>query len=481
MTSPQSDPTSGNAPAASRDDKVVHMERAELGPSAAGQRVGEVATGDGSSSSGARGPGGGSIAMRAFRALLQIAIVAGVLFGAYTGFTWLRDSKPEVAKRPKREKVFTVSVMPAQFATHTPALTLFGTAVAGRQVEIRALVAGQVVATSNKLREGGQVARGDPLITIDPFDYRGALTDAEAQLAEARARIREIEAQIAQDKTLLTFAQEQLALSLTDLDRARRLTQRGSASKQTLDNRLLTVSQRRQSVEQLTSGIKVKEARADQQRASLKRLEWGLTRARQRLADTQLKAPFNAYVSQVGAQVGRMLNVNDRVATLIDREWIEVRFVLSDRQYGRIVAAEGKLTGRTVRVLWKIGDNPLQYDGVVDRTAAQISAQNGGVEVYARIASPLKPAPLRPGAFVEVQIADITYPKAVKLPQAAIYNGTIIYVVQKDRLVERKVTVIARAGEDVLVRGEIAEGDRVVRSRLSAPGPGLKVRERVAK
>ncbi len=488
MNRPQSDRPSGEETVPGRDGNVIRMERADGEPG--GQPVGDAdarthsersARGPDGRGPDGRGPGSSGFGMRAFRALLQIAIVAAVLLGAYSGFKWLHDSKPEVVTRAKREKVYSVAVLPAHFAEHTPALTLFGTTVAGRQVEIRALVAGQVVATSDRLREGGEVSRGDPLITIDPFDYRGALTDAEAQLAEAHARIREIEAQIAQDQMLLGFAKEQLTLGQADLDRARRLTQRGTISKQALDSRLLTVSQRRQSVVQLTTGIKVKEARADQQRASVKRLAWGLKRAHQRLAETHLKAPFNAYVSQVGAQVGRMLNVNDRVATLIDKEWIEVRFVLSDRQFGRIVAAEGKLAGRKVRVLWKIGDTPLEYSAVVDRTAAQISAANGGIDVYARIANPLKPAALRPGAFVEVQIADIGYQNVVRLPQAAVYNGSIVYVVEKDRLVQRKVTVIARAGEDVLVRGDIAEGDHIVRSRLSAPGPGLKVKEWVAK
>lgn len=484
MNRPQNDPPVGEGTVPGSDGNVVRMERVESNPDAARQPVADTDShqdGKSDGRSGSRGPGGGDLVWRSIRALLQIAITAGILLGAYTGFKWLRDSKPEVAKRAKLEKVYSVAVLPAHFAKHTPALTLFGTTVAGRQVEIRTLVAGQVISTSDKLREGGQVSRGDPLIDIDPFDYRGALTDAQAQLAEVHARIREIEAQIAQDQTLLKFAKEQLTLSQKDLERAQRLTQRGTLSKQALDNRLLTVSQRRQNVVQLATGIKVKEARADQQRASVKRLAWGLKRARQRLAETHLKAPFNAYVSQVGAQVGRMLNVNDRVATLIDKEWIEVRFVLSDKQYGRIIAAEGKLTGRKVLVRWKVGDTPLEYGAIVDRAAAQISAQSGGVDVYARVANPLKPAALRPGAFVEIRIADVDYPDVVRLPQTAVYNSSIVYVVKKGRLVERKVTVIAHTGEDVLVRGDIAEGDHVVRSRLSAPGPGLKVKERGAR
>ena len=43
---------------------------------------------------------------------------------------------------------------------------------------------------------------------------------------------------------------------------------------------------------------------------------------------------------------------------------------------------------------------------------------------------------------------------------------------------EKKIEVVTKSGTDILVRGEIVNGDKVVVTRLSEVGPGLKVVER---
>ncbi|MBT3533889.1 MAG: efflux transporter periplasmic adaptor subunit, partial [Rhodospirillaceae bacterium] len=43
------------------------------------------------------------------------------------------------------------------------------------------------------------------------------------------------------------------------------------------------------------------------------------------------------------------------------------------------------------------------------------------------------------------------------------------------RLEQRKVELVARVDNDVLLRGEIRDGDRVVTTRFAEIGPGQKV------
>ena len=65
----------------------------------------------------------------------------------------------------------------------------------------------------------------------------------------------------------------------------------------------------------------------------------------------------------------------------------------------------------------------------------------------------------------------------MRLPETALY-GDKVYVVLGDRLIEKQVEVVSKSGTDILVRGEIVNGDKVVVTRLSEVGPGLKVEER---
>lgn len=416
--------------------------------------------------------------LRVLRGVLQLALPLAVIAGSVAGYNYLTATKPEPAKRAKTEPAFSVRTVPVEFGSYQPTLTLYGSAVAGRQVDIRALVSGRVVETSPALREGGLVQQGDTLLSIDPLDYETALAEAKAQLAETRARVAEFKASRVADKASLDYAQKQLVLAESDLKRALPLARDGTVSARTVDDRQQVVLQRKQAADQLANAINVWDARIEQQEAIADRMATVIRRTEQRVGDTGLVAPFNAYVTEVGAQIGRMVGVNDKVATLIDRDWIEARFTLTDEQYGRIIAKEGSLEGRDVDVAWKLGQTSFRYPATIERVGAQIQTSSGGVEIFARIKDPSKPTPLRPGAFLSVTLPDTNFEDVARLPATALYNGDTVFVVNADnRLETRKVDVVAGADADLLVRGKLKTGEKVLTSRISTPGDGVLVNQ----
>lgn len=408
------------------------------------------------------------------KTLLPIAIIAGGLLG----YQHLKNTRPEPRRVEVTEKSFAVETVPVVFEQLQPTLTLYGEAVASRSVDIRALVAGTVVETGAGLKDGGTVDKDDVLLRIDPFDYEGQIVEAKAALQEAKARLVELEASYRQEEDALKRDREQLTIAERDLERADRLSGQGTISARSVDDRKLIVAQRNQAVESRSNNLMVWQARADQQRATIDRLAWSVSQAERRLAETELKAPYAAYVSDVGAEVGRVVSVNDRVATLRDRKQIDVRFSLSDSQYGRVVAAEGDLEGRSVDVIWRVGDTPIRYAARIVRIAATIDTASGGVNVFAALDDPNDPLAIRPGAFVEVQVKDRKYDRVVRLPQTALYAGSTVYIVEGERLAARTVEVVGRADGDALVRGPLQPDERIMSTRLSAPGDGLRVIDR---
>ena len=346
--------------------------------------------------------------------------------------------KALVANRPappihvKREAVHPVRTKAIHLASHQPALKLYGEIKAGRQVELRALVAGKVLKTGGSFREGSRVKKGDVLFSIDPFTYQGALTEARAKIVEARAKLSEITVQIKAEEESILFSREQLKLSARDMKRAKKLVRQGSVTRQGAEVREMAVSQRRQSLQGKQANLQVMQAKARQQMASLDSLDWRLRLAKRNLKDTSLRAPFDGYLSEPNANMGKLLNVNDKVAVLLDRNWMEVAFTLSDQQYGRLIARKaGKkeqngqngLIGRTVKVTWKLGATPLSYKAVIERIGATISSETGGVAVYARLEDPTSPQPVRVGAFVDVEVPDRLYGNVVKLPKVRFISA----------------------------------------------------------
>ncbi len=401
-----------------------------------------------------------------------LAIAAG-----FAGFKYLKATRPETPKQPQAERTFAVETVAAHRTSAQPTLRLYGSTVAGRQVDIRALVAGRVIETNDELREGGRIAAHTRLLTIDPFDYKSALDEARAQRYETAARLKEQEASLGAEKTTLTHARAQLVIAEADVARAEQLTARGNLSDRSLDDRRQVVLQRRQAADQLQSSIPVWEARIAQTKLTAERLDVAIERAQRRLAETRLEAPFDAFVTEVAAQVGRMVSVNDKVATLIDRSWIEAQFSLSDSQFGRITAEDGTLEGRKVVARWKLGEATFAFDAIVTRVGARITSTTGGVDVFARIATPEQPVQIRPGAFVELEVPDVSFDDVVRVPSTALYDRDTVFVVVDGRLDPRKVSLIGTAAGDILIRGPLQNGERIVTSRLSTPGKGLAVKD----
>lgn len=421
-----------------------------------------------------------SLIVRTIRGFFQVLLPLAVLAGGFGVYQYLKATKPEAPKRTARPTVFAISTSTVTLTNVRPELRLFGTTVAGRRVEIRSLVAGKVVSTSDSLRDGGTIQQGQKILTIDPFNFKADLAENQAQLSETKAKIAEFRASIASERSSLKFAREQAAIAKTDFERAQPLSRRGAVSRRTVDDRRLTLSQRQQAISTIENNINVWQARLAQQEAAIKRLETARERAQQRLAETELKAPFNAYVTDVGAQVGRMVSVNDRVATLIDADWIEVSFTVRDRQFGRLARGEG-IEGREVEVRWNVGNKPIIYQAKIDRVGASVSSEAGGVQVYARVKKPTEGVGLRPGAFVELRVPDTKFERVARLPSTAVFNRDTVYVVEDGKLTARKVAIVGTSGADVLLRGEIKPGDKVMTTRLSLPGDGVRVREIAAK
>ncbi|AXS39623.1 HlyD family efflux transporter periplasmic adaptor subunit [Breoghania sp. L-A4] len=411
------------------------------------------------------------------RAVVQSVIAAGILAGAVAGYKSLVASKPEIPTRPPRETVYVVRTAPAVLTTERPTLSLYGEVVAARTVEMRALVAGEIVSLNDNLREGAAVDAGAALVEIDPFAYKGALVEARANLQEARAHLVELEGGVSSARDNVARADEQLTFARRDLERAQQLLSGGSVTERTLDDRRLIVSQRHQQLEQGRNALAVAEAKVEQQRAVIQRLQWRVSQAERNLKDTVLVAPFDAIVRTEAAEAGRLVGVNDVIAILYDRDALEARFTLSDSQYGRLIGESGTLSGREVEVQWHLGTEPVVYRATIDRVGADVASQRGGVDVYARIHGDAAQGALRPGAFVELKVPDRAYENVVRFPETALYNGDHLFVEKDGRLVRRDVAVVAYDGGDVILRGDIASGDRVLLTQIAEAGEGLLVRE----
>ncbi len=371
--------------------------------------------------------------------LRSIALPLLIFVTAMVLISVLMATRPRLEVTPAPERVWYVEIATAEHRTRQPQLNLFGEVVAGRRSELRPAVSGDMVAIGENFREGAFVRKGELLVQIDPFDY-------ETGLAEQRSMLKESEVK--------------LEMLRRELARAKELYAANNVSEQFLDGAELDVAQQEAIVEQR---------------------EIGMRRAARDLEETRLVAPFDGVVHNVNAAIGKNFSGfgADIVGEVIDTSQIEVRFTLSNAQYGRLLESGESIVGRPAQIRWEVGDSFFEYRSEIRRVGGEITSTTGGVEAYAVIAEADGPILLRPGAFVRVSLPDTAFSNALQVPDTALYGDDMVYVVEGDRLAARTIEVLGFTGSDVLCRGvgdtPIRDGDRIVITQLREAGPGSRV------
>ena len=413
---------------------------------------------------------------QSIRLILQLALPVAILAGAVYGTRYLIDSKPEVEQRPRREPVFTVTLVDAAVTTNQPTISVFGSVIAAKNLDIRPQVAGTVTFVSPNLIEGAEISKDEVLLEIDQFEYRGAVTEARANLAEANARLTESRARLQLEQDALAAAREQLTFAQRDLERAQSLQSSNSVSQKAVDDRSVIVSQRQQTVAQRQNNLQIEQAKIDQQQVALERLQWRLEQAERNLSETTLLAPFSGIVETESVEIGRQVTTNDVVARIYDNHALEAKVTVSDQQYGRLISDDDPIVGRISEIDWVVGGLPITYAGKIDRVGANIDASRGGVSLLVQFDASEQAGDIRPGAFVSVRIPDKSYANSTRLPEESLHGGDHVFVAEQGRLIKTPVQLLAYDGTDVIVSG-ISAGAKVLASRFAEAGDGIMVTE----
>jgi RND family efflux transporter MFP subunit len=383
--------------------------------------------------------------------LRKIAMPLLVLMGGFFGFSMLVATKPQTKPAENREITWSVAAQKVAYEIYQPRISAFGELRPRREVNLRALVSGEVIATSAGFEDGAQVSKGDVLLEIDPFTYENQLADARAQLKGAKAVLKE--------------RQAAAKLARQEKARAQKLFKKGTVSQRTVDDK--------------NTDATIKAARAEQQQSAVDRINVQVKKAKRDLANTKVIAPFSGFLANITAREGRVLNPNDQVGVLLDSDNFDAVFNLSDAEYGRFLERNSEVIGRPINVVWQLGGERIELKAEIERVGAQISQATRGVDVYARIDGKL-PSNLRGGAFVTVELLAQPVPDVMAISKDALYGDNTLYLIENGRLTRKTIADFIDDGAQVLLRSGLNVGDMVLMTRFNeaAPGVAVKVVER---
>ena len=388
---------------------------------------------------------------------LVVAVVLVALVGAWWAFS----------------RVPTVVVVHAERGQVVETLAILGRVAPSSEVRFAARASTSI--TRAPVDEGDVVEAGQLLLHMDDAEAVAMVEQAEASLAQAKARTREV--RTVTSKT----AAASLAEARAELERARRTAKRDEAlfSKGTLtasdvdrSRTALSVARSRKRAAELaaaatsTNGAQWQAAVAAETFA-----EAGLIAAKARLEQLSVVAPMAGVVVTRSVEVGDVVQPGAHLMTLVLDGPKELVIEPDEKNLALLQLGQHALASAEAF--------PDQtFDAALDYIAPSVDPTRGTIEV--RFAVPNPPAGLRNDMTVSVDIVVGQSDDALTLPASAVMDlssaAPWVFVVEGDTLQRRAVIVGRRGGQRVEVRDGISADDAVVVQPNAALEPGARVR-----
>jgi len=329
-------------------------------------------------------------------------------------------------------------------------VTVNGTLAAYDKTTVSVKVPGRLQTIAVDL--GSVVHKGQSIAQLEQQDYKLRVQQAEAALAQARARLG-LSPSGADDSVSAeqTGTVRQARAVLDDAkvrhDRAERLVQQGIVSRAELDTAdsdyKVALSRYQDSLEEI---------RNRQGLLAQRRTELSL--AKQQLADTNVYAPMEGVVQEKKASTGEYLAAGAPVVDIVRIDPLRLQVEVPERE------AHNIRNGQSVRVT--VEGDETAYLGFVKRLSPTISSQNRVLAVEADVANNGR---LRPGAFVRAEIITNQTDTAVTVPRNAIVTFAGIekvIIVENGKAVEKPVTTGRRGVDWVEIKAGVNVGQMVV-------------------
>ena len=321
-----------------------------------------------------------------------------------------------------------------------------GTTTPITQTVLTSEVGGEVIYRSKKFSEGSSVISGEILAKIDDTDLQLQYKNALLQLASAEVQfaVQQAEAEIAQE------AWEQIG-------------------------------------EGTAKDLTAKKPQLKQAKAALEVAKAQVQSAEKKLNKTEITAPYTGRIQNINIDLGSTIIPGQSVGSMYTSNEIEVTLSVkdSDLQFLDIPMDGRKLNPdqKSIVIIKSVYRGEMQewagnlerVDGVIDPMTRMIKLIANFKNNFIEETKPILPI----GLFVEAEINGKQLEDIFMIPNTALTpNDELLVLNQDDTLEIRKVKVITKMKNYILVKEGIKAGERVVVSKLSIATNGMLVNPR---
>ena len=376
------------------------------------------------------------------RKAAPIAIIGALLLFAFI----IKMNPPESPQRPPFSgPMMVVDVIPVERQSYQVHLQSYGTVQPRTQTTLIAQVGGQIVSVNPNVRGGGFFEKGDVLASIDPRDYEADVQIAEAILMDARQTLAEAEARSNQ--------------ALEDWER---LGNEGEAS-----------------------ALVLREPQLEAAKARIKSAESTLWKAQLKLERTEIVAPFAGRILKKYADIGQVVSNNTPLADIYATDYVEIRLPIRNRDLPFIDLPEVYRYEETAEHVGGVKirselDGSATWDAQLVRTEGAIDESARQLHVIAQIIDPFSinregQTPIKIGQYVTAELRGKMAADVLVIPNAAIYQGSYVFIVHEEILQRRDVEITWQNDKDAIITAGIEHGDALVTTVLGQVTSGIRV------
>jgi RND family efflux transporter MFP subunit len=368
-------------------------------------------------------------------------LVAGVVI-----IQVLVAAKPEPEKNEDEARPISLYVDEVKSERVTIGVKTQGEVRPKTEIDLIPQVSGRIVAMSDSFNEGAEFTPDSILLKIDDTEYRLAVVDAEARVAEAQTALE----------------REQATAKLKEEEwREGRKNQEPTP----FSLNLTQVAE---------AEAKLLAARADLRKAQLD------------LERTEIRLPFYGRVRERVVGIGQYVTAGSKVGRVFSIDIAEVRLPLTDGQLVELnlplgYKAEDMMSAPQVKFTAMLGNREFTWKGKIVRVDAAINQDTRLIYATAEVVDPYglgatEGMPLAVGMFVSAEIEGVSEQNAYVMPRLALRNQDTVYVINDDNRLEiRTVKVLSTSEEQVMVTSGVQPGEHVVTSTLPNAADGMAV------
>ncbi len=360
---------------------------------------------------------------------LQIILVAGVLIAGLAVNAILSSTDTAPRQTVAGSSTIPVEVIRPRIEDKPFRVSGSGVIQSRNAIDLSPQVSGRVVSVSPNLASGGSFKAGDVLFRLDDASLNAVLEQSQADLssAEADLRVERAEASVAIEEWKLVYPGEAVP------------------------------------------PLVAREPQISQAEAAVQSAKAALEEAQLDLSRVNFSLPFDGRIVSTTIEVGQNLTSGQSYGSAYDGTNLEISVPVSARALSYLQPAEG----RQARI--------IERDGLTQRTqsfAAKVVRVDAELDSETRQATVTlaftEDTTLLPGTFIEVEIDGPVISDAHLVPERAVSQDRIIWVVADNKLAVREPQFLFP--EDGIVVTEAFDfADGIVVSPLLEPLAGAAV------